>query len=79
MAGSSASFLKLGRRKAALGWGTQQTPGSGHRREGEGLTELPGQTQEGAKGRQDVAKVRLSPEKGHLGAQWGGLWDPRVG
>lgn len=43
------------------------------------MTELPGQTQEGAKGRQDVAKVRLSPEKGHLGAQWGGLWDPRVG
>lgn len=56
-------------RDAALG-GSRETPGTG-------LRELPRQTR-GAAG-QDVAVVRLSPEKGHSGARVGGPRDPHFG
>lgn len=53
-----------------MGGVSRETPGTG-------LRALPRQTR-GAAG-QDVAVVRLSPEKGHSGARVGGPRDPHVG
>lgn len=77
---AAAVFLKVGR-DAALGVrGFSRTPGWALALGGGGANRASTPDPRGDhKGRDVSVVVRLSPEKGHLGAQRGALWDPDVG
>lgn len=79
-AAAAAIFLKVGgSKRCPWGWRSfSRTPGRALalRRKGADRASTP--DPKGNRGR-DMAAVRLSPEKGHSGAQGGGLWNPHVG